>query len=111
LSDDKSNKTLRPFWPNCNEFDVKTDNTTAELMKSFNDELEALLKTYDIDSFIFVGKKNSATACLSRIGHILDFWLVKEHAMDIFDNTIEESKLPELFKIMAKDIMNHRKEG
>jgi len=23
-------------------------------MKSFNDELEALLKTYDIDSFIFV---------------------------------------------------------
>ena len=102
MSDDREYK---------NEWNVKTDNTTAELMKSFNDELEALLKTYDIDSFIFVGKKNSATACLSRIGHILDFWLVKEHAMDIFDNTIEESKLPELFKIMAKDIMNHRKEG
>jgi len=31
--------------------------------------------------------------------------------MDVFDNTIDESKMPEILKEMARDIMNQRKEG
>lgn len=92
-----------------NKYGVKTDTTNADLMKSFNDELEALMRTYDIDSFMFIGKKNEHTACLSRIGNPFDFIILEEQASDVFNEAINECKFPPPLKELLKDMIRHRK--
>lgn len=86
---------------------INTDTTLEQRMKAFMDEFEALLRTYEIESAAFCAKKDGHTLSCMRIGHPVDFMLLKDEFLDKHKEAFIEAGVQNI-KIDAKtaiDIM------
>lgn len=93
--------------------DLKTDANNVDLLEAFSEELEALMKTYDIETGIIGIKKKDNALVMLRIGNALDFMCLREEVRKKTKDHLDQELINKLLNELpddANEFLNHLKD-